>query len=120
MPTRRYGSLNGETATMIGRYLDGLEGRHRAYFFGAPRIYWGFGTMDFIAPQVPGQDFVEPIDAPPVRVDASRNAVFIFLPERAGELAFVQQGFPGGQLREFRDPSGQVRFIAYEVPRPDS
>jgi hypothetical protein len=115
-PTRRYGSENGETATMIGHYLRELDGDYQAYFFGAPRIYWSFGTMSFLAPNVPGQDVEEPLTAPPTFVDTSRNAVFIFLPERAGELAWVQQAFPEGRLREFDDAGGRLRFVAYEVP----
>ena len=116
MPTRRYGSQNGETTTMMGHYLRDLEGEYQAYFFGAPRIYWGFGTMSFLAPHVPGHDVLEPLVAPPTFVDESRGAVFLFLPERGGELSLVQAAYPKGQLREFRDSEGQTRFIAYTVP----
>ncbi len=115
-PSRRYGSANGETATMMGHYLSELDGGTQAYLFGAPRIYWSFGSMSFLAPDVPGQDVVEPLDAPPDFMDGSRGAVFLFLPERTGELAWVQQAYPGGHLQEFRDAAGQMRFIAYKVP----
>jgi 4-amino-4-deoxy-L-arabinose transferase-like glycosyltransferase len=115
-PSRRYGGANGETATMIGAYLQGLNGGTHAYFFGAPRIYWSFGTMTFLAPDVVGQDVVEPLSAPPDFVEEGQPAVFVFLPERAAELAWVQQAFPDGRLREFRDSGGQLRFIAYEAP----
>ena len=115
-PTRRYGSENGETATMIGRALQDLDGEYRAYLFGPPRIYWKFGTMDFLAPDVPGQDVAEPLDAPPDFVEEGRGAVFIFLPERVGELEWVRQAFPGGRLREFRDAKGESRFTIYQVP----
>jgi 4-amino-4-deoxy-L-arabinose transferase-like glycosyltransferase len=113
--SRRYGSANGETATMIGHYLHDLDDDYRAYFFGAPRIYWNFGTMPFLAPDVPGEDVSEPLSAPPDFVDADHAAVFVFLPDRAGELAWVQQAFPDGCQREFYDGTGQLRFIAYEV-----
>ena len=114
-PMRRYGSENAETATMIGHHLRELEGDYQVYFFGAPRIYWNFGTMTFLAPNGSGEDVTEPLTAPPTFVDTSRNAVFIFLPERAGELAWVQQAFPGGRLRQFRDAGGKLRFVAYEA-----
>ena len=123
-PSGRYGSENGETATMIGHYLNQLDGGTHAYFFGAPRIYWSFGSMSFLAPGVMGQDVIEPLpstarsegrQAPPDFVDRSYAAVFVLLPERAGELAWVQQSLPDGRLREFRDVGGQLRFIAYEV-----
>jgi 4-amino-4-deoxy-L-arabinose transferase-like glycosyltransferase len=115
-PTRSYGTANGETATMMGQYLGGLEGDYHAYFFGAPRIYWGFGTMAFLAPDVPGEDVVEPLGGPPNIASESERAVFLFLPERAVELDWVRQAFPGGTARDFYDPAGQLRFIAYEVP----
>ncbi len=119
-PSRRYGSENGETATMIGHYLHDLdevyEG-YRVYFFGAPRIYWSFGTMPFLAPGVPGQDVIEPLDAPPDFVDEEQSAVFLFLPERVEELDWVRQIFPEGRRRDVQDVGGRLRFTAYEVQR---
>lgn len=120
-PTRRYGSANGETATMMGHYLRELEGDTQAYLFGAPSMYWKFGTMPFMAPQVQGRDVVEPLDGPPDFVDeiastAGRGTVFLFLPERSGELIWVQQAIPGGHVLEFYDGQGRLRFSAYETP----
>lgn len=114
-PQRRYGGENGDTATLIGHYLHGLQGRYRAYFLGAPRIYWSFGTMEFLAPNVSGQDVIEPLTAPPDFVDADQPAIFIVLPERAGELVWVQQAFPDGRIVELRDEQGRVRCILYQV-----
>jgi len=115
-PTSRYGSRNGETATMIGHYLHGLEGDQQVYFFGAPQIYWKFGTMPFLAPNVSGQDVVEPLEGPPDFVEEKPGAVFVFLPQRAGERSWVEKAFPDGRWREFRDAEGSLRFLAYEVP----
>jgi 4-amino-4-deoxy-L-arabinose transferase-like glycosyltransferase len=114
-PERRYGSENGETATMIGYYLRDLGEGSQAYFFGAPRIYWNYGPMTFLAPNMPGRDVVEPLNAPPDLIDSKRGAVFLFLPERSEELSWVQQAFPNGRLREFYDREGRLRFLAYEV-----
>jgi 4-amino-4-deoxy-L-arabinose transferase-like glycosyltransferase len=121
-PSRRYGSENGETATMIGHYLRDLDGDYHAYLFGAPRLYWSFGTMPFLAPNVQGQDVVESLSNPPEFVDeatvsaAGRGVVFLFLPERLGELDMVQQALSDGQVREFYDTRGRLRFTAYQVP----
>lgn len=119
-PARRYGSENGETATMIAYYLRDLDGDYQAYLFGAPRIYWSFGTMAFLAPRVRGQDVVEPLSGPPDFDEAptpatDRGTVFIFLPERVGGLAWVQQAFPDGQVQEFFDAGGGLRFTVYKV-----
>lgn len=114
-PSRRYGSENGETATMIGHYLQELGESERVYLFGAPSIYWKFGTMSFLAPDVVGQDVVEPLDAPPDFADGGDKAVFIFLPGRKDEVAWVQQAFPDGRTREVLDTRGRLRFTAYEI-----
>jgi asparagine N-glycosylation enzyme membrane subunit Stt3 len=116
-PSRRYGSENGQTATMIGYYLRELDEDAEVYLFGAPRIYWSFGTMTFLAPGVQGQDVTEPLAGPPEATDPSRNIAFIFLPERAGELSWVEQAFPHGDLKEFRDARGELRFVTYQVSR---
>ena len=115
IPSGRYGSENGETATMIGHYAQGLDASYRAYFFGPPRLGWGFGSMVFLAPQIVGQDVVDPLRAPPEFVETGRDSTFIFLPERVEEMSWVQQSFPRGLVREFRDSKGRLRFTAYEV-----
>ncbi|MDX9830739.1 MAG: glycosyltransferase family 39 protein [Anaerolineae bacterium] len=112
-PLRHYGGDNGQTATMMGTYLRDVEPGTTAYLFGAPRLYWSFGTIPFLAPAILGQDVVEPLTAPPA-LDAGRPSVYLFLPERSAELAFVQQALPGGRVLELHDPAGQLRFIVYE------
>jgi len=114
-PQRRYGGEHGETATMMGHYLRGLGGGYDGYLLGAPRLYWSFGTMTFLAPRVEGHDVVEPLTAPPHLADEGRGAVFLILPERAGELTWIEAAYPGGDMREFYDDAGQLRFVAYEV-----
>jgi hypothetical protein len=114
-PERRYGSENGETATMMGYYLRDQEVGSQVYFFGAPRIYWNYGPMSFLAPNVSGHDVVEPLDTPPDLPDSKHGALFLFLPERSGELTRVQQAFPDGCLRTFSGREGKLRFLAYEV-----
>jgi hypothetical protein len=115
-PERRYGSENGETATMIGHYLRELAGDCQVFFLGAPRIYWNFGTMSFLAPSVPGEDIVEPLVGPPHLTVRSGGAVFVALPERAKELDRIETAYPKGTWRRFYDTGGDVRFVAYEIP----
>lgn len=71
--------------------------------------------MTFLAPGIPGQDVVEPLDAAPSFVDETCPAVFVFLAERTSELGLVQEAFPGGHLLNFYDASDRLRFTAYEV-----
>jgi hypothetical protein len=121
-PSRRYGSENGETATMLGHYLHDQDRGTEVYWFGAPRIYWDFGSMSFLAPQVIGQDVVDPLHAPPefageaAAAAAERGVLFVFLPERIEELHWVQQAFPDGQVEEFYDTADRLRFTVYALP----
>ena len=108
-PERRYGSKHGEMATMMGHYLHGLEGDYTAYFFGAPRIYWRFGTMGFLAPDVAGQDVLEPLKNAPTFVDEDRQSIFVSLPERVDELEWVRTAYPGGEVAEFHDQEGVLQ-----------
>jgi hypothetical protein len=124
-PAHRYGTDNGYTATLLGRYLRTQDEDAYVYLFGAPRIYWNFGTMEFLAPSVEGQDVIEPLQGPSdfrngefavASEVTSQDVMFVFLPERIGELELVQQALPGGRLEEVHDAGGSVRFTVYKVP----
>jgi 4-amino-4-deoxy-L-arabinose transferase-like glycosyltransferase len=121
-PSGRYGSENGETATMVGHYLHDQDRGTEVYWFGAPRIYWNFGSMTFLAPQVIGRDVVDPLTSLPnfsgeaASAAAGQGVLFVFLPERVVELYWVQQAFPDGQVEQFYDTSDRLRFTVYALP----
>jgi len=93
------------------------------YFFGAPRMYSDFGSIPFIAKDVRVQDVLEPLSGPPTFVDPNRKPVFVFLPERLGELERVKQAYPGGVeeqvhrvvIGEAPDEHWPLLFVAYRV-----
>jgi 4-amino-4-deoxy-L-arabinose transferase-like glycosyltransferase len=118
-----YGSFNGEVATRIGYYLRDLGPGWEEYFFGAPRMYADFGSTAFIAKDVPVRDVLQPLDGPPTMIDPALKPVFIFLPERLGELEWVKQAYPDGVEEEVHRivldeaPTEQLPllFVAYRV-----
>ena len=110
-----FGGLNTEVADGMGKYMRSLGPEWNCYFHGPPRMYYGFATIPFIAQGVVGMDVLEPLKGPPTFVDLSKEAVFIFLPERLGELGAVRQSYPTGQLREFRREDGTLLFVSYEA-----
>ncbi|MFQ6057960.1 MAG: glycosyltransferase family 39 protein [Anaerolineae bacterium] len=116
-PTRIYGNPTAEIGTELSKYLAAREGDFRVYFFGAPRMYFTYGTIRFMAHGVEGIDIRQPLTGQPTFVDPGREAVFVFLPERRGELEVVRQYYPQGRLWEF-ERGGQVKFVVYEVERP--
>ncbi|MFW5943459.1 MAG: glycosyltransferase family 39 protein [Chloroflexota bacterium] len=119
-PQRIYGGQHAELASEMAPLLNQMADTHRAYFVGAPWMYWGFGTIPYLAPQMEGQDITEPLTEPPPPdiVSPQRGAVFIVLPERRQELPLIQQAFPHGRLHEIhsRAPDGQLLGLLYTVP----
>ncbi len=114
-PSRVYAGHNTEVADRMGKYLRVLGPSYRCYFFGAPRMYYGFATIPFLAPGVQGTDVTQPLKSEAELKTSPGPAVFVFLPERRGEMEIVLRIYPEGLLREFRDQKGQILFIAYEV-----
>lgn len=120
--TPRYllADANTEIGQEMGRYLNGLGSEYVAYFAGTPRMFIGFPSIPFFAPNVRGQDMTERLTIQNVpALPAGKNAVFMSIPERRDELEVVRQRYPQGEWREF--PSqylGQPLFYAYEVRRP--
>ena len=113
-PSNEFGGLNTLVADRMGKYLTVLGPEYQCYFFGAPRMFYGFATIPYFARGVVGVDVNQPIQGPPDFVNPARKAVFVFLPERQGELDMVRQSYPSGRLREFRE-KGQFLFVAYEA-----
>jgi hypothetical protein len=116
--TEGYGGPNTEVATEIAHYLNEIGVDHRVYFFGAPRMYLDFATIPFIARGVQGMDVKQPLDGPPSFVGGESRSVFIFLPERKGDMERVKQAVPGGIEEEKRSgEGGRQLFAAYRVQR---
>lgn len=111
------GGYNTETATAIARYLKD-EPAHTVYFFGPPRMgYSSLSTIPYLAPQMKGNDVTTPLAGPaPWALDGP--VLFIFLPEREGELAYVCATYPRGRYEQMSRPragGAEPLFSVYEV-----
>lgn len=115
-PRRTYGWLNTEVGTELGTYLHAQPDPVYVYFFGPPRMFIGNGTIRFLASNIPGSDVSQPISAADLPAPPpGRRPIFIFLPERSGELAMVQSRYPDGNLRQFDAVSQPATlFLSYE------
>lgn len=121
-PQRIYGGINSVVATSIAEYArDDLDASWHMYFFGPPRMYIGFGTIPYLAPDVAGEDIVEPITESlnSSTLQTNKNAAFIFLPERMDELERVRETFPNGELQSIPSPinNSDVLYTIYRVPQ---
>jgi hypothetical protein len=117
----RFGDRNTEIAYGIATYLDTLEGLYTAYLHGPPAIYVDFPTIPFLATEfVPNINLfnVEVAGSPPAEsLLPESGTVFIFVPERGGELAAIQEQFPGGEFLTFEGIFADPLFLAYKLPR---
>lgn len=110
------GGWNTQTATEIAHYLrDQPIPDQDVYFFGLPRMgYYSLSTIPFLAPQMNPTEVIDPLAGVPTWT-LNGPTRFIFLPEREGELFFVQQAFPNGLIRRHLLPDGRHVFTVYEV-----
>lgn len=116
-PSQVFGGLNTEVGTRVGEYLREQRAGSTAYFFGPPRMWVGYATIPFLAPGMTLVDVEQPLDAPATLPLGTEDTLFIFLPERAGELNWVAASYPGGKVVEVAGHAGDVLFIVYEVSR---
>jgi hypothetical protein len=110
------GGGNTVVATEVAHYLrDHETPQQRVYFFGFPRMgYYSLKTIPYLAPGMTGIDVLEKLTAEP-EWSLTGATIFIFLPERLGELEFVRATYPGGRYREFYSGQGEMLFAAYET-----
>jgi 4-amino-4-deoxy-L-arabinose transferase-like glycosyltransferase len=120
VPGHYFVDANTEVGHVAGQYLRGLGGGYAAYFAGAPRMFIGFPSIPYLAPQTNGYDLNEPITYESVLpLERGKSAVFLAVPERREELEIVRQRLPGGRWREFTSLSRpEPLLFAYEVPDP--
>jgi hypothetical protein len=118
-PQRLYGGDHAEIATELAPLLNELSQDHLFYFVGYPEMYWGFATIPYLAPDANGIDIIDPIteQVPKFRGPAQKGAVYIFLPDRLGELAFIQAVYPNGEKRALISPvDNEVMVTLYILP----
>jgi 4-amino-4-deoxy-L-arabinose transferase-like glycosyltransferase len=119
-PHGDYGGLNTEVADRAADYLLDLGSEWQAYFYGPPRMgierLRGFPTVSYLVPETDPVDVWEPVTDTSQLPDVRRPAVFMFLPERAGELEVIRRVFPGGTEKHFPGRFDRMLFLAYEVP----
>ena len=115
-PTRVYGNPTAEVGTELGRALARQDDGYVVYFHAPPFMYWGFGTLQFLAQGVEGMDVLPPGEGEVLQPDLSRGARFVFLPERLGELEAVRAQIPGGvEVPVHSIVDGRLLYVSYEV-----
>jgi 4-amino-4-deoxy-L-arabinose transferase-like glycosyltransferase len=119
-----FGGTHAYIATQLGYELGDQSPPPHLYFFGAPRMWSGFSTLVFLAPEVERTDITEPLSTPQdvehlVETEPpTSEAIFVFLEHRRAELDVVKQRYPGGTEQQVTSPTGEgLLFVVYRVPQ---
>lgn len=87
---------NGESAMEIGLMADTMGGDFQVFVLGAPRIFAGFPTLAFVAPNNPRADLnAENIETFQLPLD--RKVGFFAIPENHPLLEEISLRYPGGE-----------------------
>ena len=109
------GGANTVVANDIAEYLQTEPTPPTVYFMGFPRMgYYSLSTIPYLAPDAEAIDVIEPITVPPTWA-ITDPTLAIFLPERLGELPFVQQAYPNGAYEEVLDAENQLLYGVYRI-----
>jgi 4-amino-4-deoxy-L-arabinose transferase-like glycosyltransferase len=115
-PRRIYGNPTAEIATVLSRYLKQQDDDYVVYFYASPAMYWGFGTLRFMARGVEGMDAASPQVEEFQQPDLTRGARFVFLPHRLTELEVVRTRYPDGvETSVYSTADGRLLYVMYEV-----
>ena len=115
-----FADRNTEIAQGVAEYLNTLDSEATtAFFYGPPSMYINFPTIPFLAQEYTANENL--FDVPPagetaVLAESPRvHLTFIFLPERAHEIAAVEAEYPGGKQESISGYHANPLFYTYEV-----
>ncbi|HEX5809765.1 MAG TPA: glycosyltransferase family 39 protein [Anaerolineales bacterium] len=112
-----FADANGEYAMELGLMAKQRGADLDIFVLGAPRIFSGFPTLAFLAPENPRSDLaaenIETLELP-----AGREVGFFAIPENRPQLEQIAQKFPGGEsgLVYRRTVPNEVLFEYYILP----
>jgi 4-amino-4-deoxy-L-arabinose transferase-like glycosyltransferase len=111
-----YSDHNTQVANTLAYELKDMEPGVTVYFAGPPAMWYdGFANINFIAPEVVGISLDEPWDPAGPPPGSAGTTLFIFLPERIGELATIQGWFPSGEFNEVHGYDDVLLYYEYRV-----
>ena len=119
-PKRVFGNPDSEIATVLADRLDADDPRP-VYLFGPPLLYWEFGAIRFLIPEVDGRDVPPADEQQNFEFDVSRGARFVAISERLGELEATAVRYPGGAESTVRSTvDDRLLYVIYDLPSPPS
>ncbi len=109
---------NGEFAMELASMANRLGNDFQIFVLGQPRVFSGFPTLAFIAPNNARSDLAAD-SISTFQLDPKQNAVFFAIPEDRPLLAEISAKYPGGEDGlVYRKPKpDEVLFEYYILPR---
>ncbi len=86
---------NGEYAMEAGLMAKGLGPDYQIYSLGAPRVFTGFPTFAFLAPDNPKTDLTADAIST-LELAPGQKSIFFASPENLGAIEELQEKYPGG------------------------
>lgn len=110
LPGPFYADENTEIASEAGRLIAAQTGEPYVYFYGAPRVYFDHGSLQYLGRQPSGENGpLPPGDFSFVREE--RPTLFIYLPGQTEALDAFRARYPDAVLREKTGRTGQLLFL---------
>ena len=107
-------NANGEFAMETGLIANDLGDIYTLYFLGSPRVFSGFPTIPFLAPDYPRKDLTA-ADIPALNLTPDQKVAFFAIPENQPLIEEISQKFPGGErgLIYRKSSPGEILFEYY-------
>jgi len=105
----------GMIAQQLGHRLGGEPDGTQVAFFG--ETSWGYhsiASVQYLAPQVQGVDVNPSWESFDKTILSGDHLIFVFLPERRGELNSIRAEYPIGSLDTVKAWNNQILFWTYE------
>ncbi|MEZ4864051.1 MAG: glycosyltransferase family 39 protein [Caldilineaceae bacterium] len=93
---------------------------YRTYLFGAPNFYADYGVLRFVARSAERHNAnqIDDVELAGANDPTLAGTLIIALPHRLGDLAQVEERYPGGIPEDRFNPYGQLMYAMYRVPNP--
>jgi hypothetical protein len=101
--------------TRIARYVAERGPANYTYMFGTPYVFFGYGTIRFIAQGCRGEDVPDPNTFLSRRVLQRGPVSFVFVFDRQDYLPRVRELYPGGVEIRHPDAEGAPAFVSYHT-----
>lgn len=116
LPGPFYANQNMEIASEAGRLIAEQRNDPYVYWYGAPRVFFGHGSLQFLGRLPDGQDGPTPAGDFSF-VNENRSTLFIFLPEQTDTLNAFRNRYPAAEMQQVTGRTGELLFVWARIPQ---